>query len=113
MRVKVYYSLIFILVLGLCSATWAVTPLSLCEPYSGSFQNDGERLYFEVHVEAGENLLVTFDGCADSQSSLYIKYNQILTTSEGSFLHLRSGKWFSMIFFTNNLKASAKYNSPP
>jgi len=82
MKVKVYYSLIFILVLGLCSATWAVTPLSLCEPYSGSFQNDGERLYFEVHVEAGENLLVTFDGPESSRNSLYIKYNQIPTTSD-------------------------------
>lgn len=47
-----------------------------------SFNNSGDKRYYEVYAEEGKNLSVIFDGPPSSSSSLYIKYNQIPTESD-------------------------------
>ena len=79
---KSYVTAFVLIIVGLCTNAWAATPLPLCEPYSSSFTSIGDRVYFEVYADAGKNLFVTFDGDNNSGNSLYIKYNQIPTTTD-------------------------------
>jgi hypothetical protein len=85
MKKIIYFLLAIILIAGSQAIALAQEPpivLPLCEPHPGQFSAQGDRLYFEVHVEAGKNLIAVFDGPYRSTNSLYIKYNQIPTTED-------------------------------
>ncbi len=68
--------------IAISGLSFAQTNLTMGVPYSDSVTSSGEKKYYKIDVAANEQLLILVEKTISWDSSVYIKYGQLPTTSD-------------------------------